>query len=182
MKKVMLAIIVIGITACGEAEPRKAVNVKSGSFIDASVIRSKELLAKEMLLFQDIIKNDSAHDYLSTNTGLFYYFEKKNTTSDYRPMTNDEVLLTYNVMSASNDTIYKAEDIGFVQHAIDKSQLFPGLRNAVKQLKEGERATFLIPSSLAYGFKGDGNKIGVNTPIKSSVTLHQIIKNNDSLN
>ncbi|MBT8187299.1 MAG: gliding motility-associated peptidyl-prolyl isomerase GldI [Croceitalea sp.] len=182
MKRLLFLICLFGLASCGESEPRKAVKVKSGSFMDASVARSKELLAQEELLFKEIIAKDSLHKYISTNTGLYYFYEKQNLSSQYLPQTDDEVILSYNVMSLNNDTIYRASDIGFVQHAIDKSQLFPGLRNAVKQLKEGEKATFLIPSSMAYGFKGDGDKIGVNIPIKTSVNLYQIIKKKDSIN
>jgi FKBP-type peptidyl-prolyl cis-trans isomerase len=57
---------------------------------------------------------------------------------------------------------------------VDKQELFMGLRDAVKLLKEGERATFLFPSSLAFGYHGDNNKIGTNVPLKSTVTLLKI--------
>jgi FKBP-type peptidyl-prolyl cis-trans isomerase len=43
-------------------------------------------------------------------------------------------------------------------------------------LKEGEKATFLFPSSLAFGYHGDNNEIAPNTPIKSSIEILKIEK------
>jgi FKBP-type peptidyl-prolyl cis-trans isomerase FkpA len=41
-------------------------------------------------------------------------------------------------------------------------------------MKIGEIITFVIPSYNAFGVSGDGNKIGVNQTIKSTVTLLNI--------
>ncbi|CAN0595450.1 unnamed protein product, partial [Ectocarpus sp. 12 AP-2014] len=61
-----------------------------------------------------------------------------------------------------------------------KQELFLGLREAIKMLKENERATFLFPSSIAYGYHGDENKIGTNVPIKSTITILQIEKQQEN--
>ncbi|MEP4882173.1 MAG: gliding motility-associated peptidyl-prolyl isomerase GldI, partial [Maribacter dokdonensis] len=79
-----------------------------------------------------------------------------------------------------NDTIYSKEDIGVVNYKVDKQELFLGLRDAVKMLKEKERATFLFPSSLAFGYHGDENKIGSNVPLKSTITILQIEKQQEN--
>ena len=39
---------------------------------------------------------------------------------------------------------------------------------------KGETITFVIPSYRAFGVTGDGNKIAVNQPIQSTVTLIDI--------
>ena len=38
-------------------------------------------------------------------------------------------------------------------------------------MKEGDKARFVIPSHLAYGMQGDGNKIPGNSPLYYDVTL-----------
>ncbi len=168
--------------ACGEPEPRKPVQARSGSFIAESVARSKTILEQEQKQIQEIILNDSLRTYLSSPYGFWYYYEVKQDTSGYTPKTNDIVWLSYNLMTFSGDTLYKTEDFGLVQHAVDKSQLFPGLRNAVKLLRKGEKATFLFPSSQAYGFRGDNYKIGPNQPLASSVGLLEIQKDSSNIN
>ncbi len=182
LKKLVLLFLMILVFGCGQPEPRKPVQVKSGQFFKQSIERSKELLAKEQQIIQQRIEKDSTATYLTSDSGFWYTFEKQSDTATYQLKSNDEVLLSYTVMQLNGDTIYSNEEIGIVPHLIDKSQLFPGLRNAVKLLKEGEKATFIFPSSLAYGYKGDNDKIGPATPIKSSLELLKIITKNDSLN
>ena len=85
-------------------------------------------------------------------------------------------MFTYDLLTLDNDTLYSTKDIGVVTYKVDKQELFPGLRNAVVLLKENEKATFLFPSSLAFGYHGDNNRIGTNVPLKSTLTVLKIEK------
>lgn len=181
MKQFICILILIGFCSCEGPVPRKAVKISSGSSIKASVERSKALLAKEEKLIQDIIKKDSLNSYQNTTSGSWFYYLSKNESSEKTAKANDLISLTYNVVNFENDTIYSMNDIGVLQYTADKIPLFPGLRNSLKFLKEGETATFLFPSSLGYGYHGDNQKIGVNIPIKSTVSILKIETLNDSL-
>ncbi|MGX1929428.1 gliding motility-associated peptidyl-prolyl isomerase GldI [Flagellimonas sp. 2504JD4-2] len=178
---VLLSLVFI-LIGCGGPEPRRPVKVKSGSFFKESVERNKALLAQEEKIIQRIIEKDTLHTYNASPSGFWYYFENQNEESAYLPKTDDQILFSYNLITMENDTLYTAEEIGPTSYVVDKEQLFPGLQNAVKLLKINERATFLFPSLQAYGYHGDGNKIGPRTPIKSTIELHTIIINQDSLN
>ncbi|KQC28571.1 gliding motility-associated peptidyl-prolyl isomerase GldI [Flagellimonas eckloniae] len=182
MRTVFLLFVAFLLINCGGPEPRKPVKVKSGSFFKESVERNKALLVKEEALIQELIKKDTLHTYLASPSGFWYYFETKNDTATYQPKTNDQILFSYNALTLDNDTIYSMKDIGPTSYVVDKEQLFSGLQNAVKLLKISERATFLFPSLQAYGYHGDGNSIGPRTPLKSTIELHTIIINQDSLN
>ena len=183
MKKLILCFLgIMMVVACGEQEPRKPVQVKSGSFFKESVERSKRILELETRAIENVIQKDSLNEYIASKSGFWYSYEIKRDSTGYLPKSNDIILLTYNMMSMSGDTIYKVDDIGLVEHAVDKSQLFPGLRNAVKLLRKGEKATFIFPSGQAYGYKGDNDKIGPNIPIKSSVHLLEIKKDSSNIN
>ena len=48
---------------------------------------------------------------------------------------------------------------------VDQQELFSGLREGLKLMKEGESVTFIFPSQKAYGYYGDDNKIGSNVPL-----------------
>ncbi len=181
MKKVLLSLLILATVACSGPEPRKPVQVKSGSFFKASVERSKKILEIETKVITELIQRDSLRTYISSNSGFWYTYETKKDSSEYLPKSNDVLLLTYNVMALNGDTIYKVKDIGLVEHAVDKSQLFPGLRNAVKLLQKGEQATFIFPSSQGYGYKGDNDRIGPNVPIQSSVKLLEIRKDSSNI-
>jgi len=181
-KLLPLTLIMIFLLACEEPQPRRPIQKKSGSFLETAVERNKKLLAAEETLIKNLIAEDTVNQYTTSTTGFWYYKDIENGEQTYYPQTDDEVLLRYNVLTLQGDTIYRSGEIGLVQHAVDKSQLFPGLRNAIKLLKEKERGVFLFPSSQAYGFKGDNNKIGPATPIKSTLEILKIKKRSDSLN
>jgi len=180
MKQLMLIALVLGFISCGGPEPRRPVKVKSGS-LNSSVERNKKLLALEEGIIQKIIESDSLHQYLNSNTGTRYYYDIAIEGITNTPVPDDLVTMSYNVVTFTNDTLYSMQDIGVFKYKVDKQELFPGLRNSVKLLKEGESATFLFPSSLAYGYHGDENKIGINVPFKSTISLFKIEKQVDSI-
>jgi gliding motility-associated peptidyl-prolyl isomerase len=167
---------VIGLISCQGPQPRKPVKVNSGRSYKASIERTKALLSKEEKIIQELIVKDSAHTYLQSATGSWYYYNVKDEKSDQSLGPNDLVTLTYNIISFSNDTLYRMKDIGIKKFVASQLDLFPGLRNSVPLLKENETATFLFPSSLAYGYHGDNNKIGTNMPLKSTLTILKIEK------
>lgn len=182
MRNIVVILMALIMVNCGGPEPRKPVEVKTGSFYKESIERNKILIAQEEELIKQIMEKDTVHEYLSSPNGFWYYFETKNDTATYAPKTGDQILFSYNLMSLDNDTIYTAKEIGPTSFVVDKQQLFPGLQNAVKLLKVSEKATFVFPSLQAYGYQGDNKAIGPKTPLKSSVELHTIIINKDSIN
>ena len=147
----LLMVLVIG---CGGPEPRRPVEVKSGSFFKESIERTKKLLAEEEKAIRNIMEQDTVHEYLSSSNGFWYFYETKNDTATYQLKTGDQILFSYNLMTLGNDTIYTAEEIGPKSHVIDKQQLFPGLQNAVKLLKINEKPHFSSPLPSPTAIKG----------------------------
>ncbi|WP_405381641.1 gliding motility-associated peptidyl-prolyl isomerase GldI [Maribacter sp. LLG6340-A2] len=180
MRVVYLVLLLALTCGCNGPEPRKPVQTKTGSFFKASVERSRKLLEQEEKKIQQIITNDSLKHYTHSASGSWYTYLAVNDSTNYTPQTDDIVVLNYDILTLDNDTIYSKQDIGVVTYKVDKQELFLGLRNAVKLLKENERATFLFPSSLAFGYHGDENKIGSNVPIKSTITILQIEKQQEN--
>lgn len=181
MKKYVFIILLAGLMACEGPIPRKPVEMRSGSFMKESVDRNKRLLAIEEKLIQDIIKNDSVHTYIATASGFWYYYDTKNEGGLNTPQTDDMVTFTYSIMNLENDIIYSEQELGIKNYKVDKQDLFPGLRNGIKLLKEQEKATFIFPSSLAYGYLGDKNKIGINVPLKVTISILKIEPQNDRI-
>ena len=138
-------------------------------------------MAKEEQQMQAIMNKDTLHEYLHSAAGSWYKYDVAQADAEYTPKADDLVTLTYNMVGFNGDTLYTKEDIGVLTYKVDKQDLFPGLRNSVKLLKEGETATFLHPSSLAYGYHGDDEKIGVNVPVMSTLSILRIEKNLDSI-
>lgn len=171
---IYLGFILVAFAACKSPEARRPVSQKSGSYIDESIEMNKKLVAEEEEIIQKIIEQDSINNYIASDSGFWYYYHQKDTTATKTPAFGDVVEFDYDIRTLNDRVIYADEEIPTRQYAMDKEDLFSGLREGLKLMKEGEKVTFLFPSHKAFGYYGDKRKIGTNVPIKSTVLLHEI--------
>ena len=177
MNKLITIALILLLVGCKTPEARRPISVKTGSFIDTSVERNKKLNAKEKAYIESLMKRQNI-DYIATESGFWYYYNNKVEIDTLRtPAFGDIINYNYNVKSLNGNTIYSTEDIKTQTYAMDKEELFTGLREGLKLMKTGETATFLFPSQKAYGYYGDENKIGHNVPLICKVTVNSITQN-----
>ena len=178
MKYLKYTVILLGILifGCKPPEARKPVTQNSGSFINESIQRNKELVAQEEARILEIIERDPTTEYMTSENGFWYYYNKRSTDSlnTNTPKFGDIVEFDYSIKSIEGQDIYAEGELPRKNYAIDKEELFGGLREGIKLMKEGEVVTFIFPSHKAFGYYGDKNRIGTNIPIITKVTLHSI--------
>jgi len=177
-------LLIIGLAGCKSPEARKPVTQNSGSFINESILRNRDLVAREEAEILKLIKKDSTTEYIASNNGFWYSYNKKSTDSikTETPKFNDIVKFDYTIKSLYGDVIYDQSELPTKTYAIDKEELFSGLREGLKLMKEGEVVTFIFPSHKAFGYYGDKNKIGANVPIITTVSLYSIIHETNNNN
>ena len=177
-KLLQLLTVMLVLSSCKSPEARQPVTASSGSFIDASVARNIELIAKETARFESIMEKDSDHEYIASESGFWYFYNTmSDDSSEIKPDFGDIVRYDYNVKSIQGGLIYSKEDINTQTYIMDKQELFTGLREGLKLMQAGETVTFFFPSQKAFGYYGDENKIGTNVPLICEVTVHEIINN-----
>ena len=177
MNKLLTIAILFLVFSCKTPEARRPVSVKTGSFIDASIERNKKLNANEKAFIENLMKQQKI-DYIASESGFWYYYNNKVEIDTLKtPDFGDIVNYNYNVKNLNGGIIYSAETIKTQTYAMDKQELFTGLREGLKLMKTGETVTFLFPSQKAYGYYGDENKIGRNTPLICEVTINSITQN-----
>lgn len=177
MNKLLTIAIILLAFGCKTPEARRPISVKTGSFIDASVERNKKLNADEKAFIENLMKKQEI-DYIASQSGFWYYYNNKVEIDTLKtPSFGDIINYNYNVKSLNGNTIYSTADIKTQTYAMDKEELFTGLREGLKLMKSGETVTFLFPSQKAYGYYGDENKIGRNTPLICEVTVNSITEN-----
>ena len=175
MKYLTLLLLFLSIVACKEPQARKPVNVKSGSYMQSSIDRTKKIMQLENEAIAVYIKNDSANTYLNSGKGFKYSYIKKDTINTYTPNFGDQLLYTYSVSDLNNNTIYSTTEIGDKTYFIDqKAEIIEGFRQGLKMIKTGEEIKFIFPSQLAYGYSGDRKKIDINTPIVCIVNIKEV--------
>lgn len=176
-KLIISVVIILTFLGCKTPEARKPVSTKTGSFINASIERNKNLNAQEQAIIEKIMKQQNNH-YIASESGFWYYYNTKvDIDSLQTPRFGDIINYNYNIKALNGDLIYSKESLKTQNYAMDKQELFTGLREGLKLMKTGETVTFIFPSQKAYGYYGDENKIGTNMPIICEVTINSITQN-----
>ncbi|MGB3776202.1 MAG: gliding motility-associated peptidyl-prolyl isomerase GldI [Leeuwenhoekiella sp.] len=178
MRNVLYLLTVLILVCCKTPEARRPVSQNSGSYIDASIARNKKMNKAEEQAILKIIKQNPEKNYIASADGFWYTYDKKTLDSlnQNMPVMGDLVSFDYNIESIAGQEIVSKKELGTQTYQVDQSnqELIPGLRAGIKLMKEGETVTFLFPSHKAFGYYGFENKIGMNRPIKSTVTLKSI--------
>lgn len=172
----IFGLVFFGMTSCDGQEPRHPVKTHSGSFIKESAEKNKIIYEKERKFLEDLMVRDSTKHYLSSDYGFWYYYNIKDTAATEYPDVGDYVRFSFDIRNIEDKTIVSREENGIQHYKIDQSnqELFSGIREGLKLMKEGEEITFLFPSYKAFGYYGLENKVGSNIPIKSTVRLISI--------
>ncbi len=161
---------------CKSPEARRPIQSKSGTFIKESAVRNKKIYEAEKAHIQKIINADSSNDYIASESGFWYYYNRKDTVNSEMPDLGDVVRFTYDIKDLDGTTIVSEAENGPQIYKVDQSnqELISGIRDAIKLMKEGEVATFLFPSYKAFGYYGIEKKLGTNIPVQSTISLHSI--------
>lgn len=105
-----------------------------------------------------------------TNTGLRIEITHQNPKGK-SVFESDTVRLKYRILLLNGEEIYHSDQDGEKVFVVEKSEEMTGLHEAVKLMRKGEQARLIIPSHLAYGASGDGDKIDAYTPLALWIEL-----------
>lgn len=178
MFKILVPILLLALaTGCKTPEARKPISETSGSFIKESVARNKKLYEDQKAKIESIIANAPDTEYIASKSGFWYTYKIKVENDSLKtPQFGDIVNFNFNISDIDNNEIYSKEQLKTREYAMDKQEIFTGLREGLKLMKAGESVTFIFPSQKAYGYYGDENKIGTNVPLICDVTVNSITK------
>jgi gliding motility-associated peptidyl-prolyl isomerase len=175
MRVNIILLLVALCFGCSKPTPRRPINPKkSTTLLTETIKQAKEINSIENDKIAALIKKDTATNYIVSSNGFWYIYKTKIEEDLPKPKIGDDVVLTYNITDLNDSIIYSKEDLGIKKYKVDKEDFIPAIQTGIKLMKEGETITFVIPSYSAFGITGDGNKIGINTSIKSTVTLIKI--------
>ncbi|CAM1366105.1 gliding motility-associated peptidyl-prolyl isomerase GldI [Tenacibaculum xiamenense] len=177
--RILFLVTVLFLISCAEPVARKPKKHGTTNFYQEVIKKNKKLNGLEKSRLESWIRKDTLHNYVESASGYWYYYEKKDSTESISPKLEDVVEIEFDVKQINGSVVY---DKMKRTYKVDKEDFIPALQDGIKLMKKGETITFVIPSYRAFGVSGDGNKIGINQPIKSTVTLIDIkqINNNEN--
>jgi len=114
----------------------------------------------------------------NTGTGLRIQITKEGIGNF--PHEGDKVTLKYKTILLNGDVVYSSKTDGNKVFVVDKSDEIAALHEAVKLMKKGSKAQVVIPSHLAYGVAGDGNRISGRASLAMYLELTDIISNKEN--
>jgi gliding motility-associated peptidyl-prolyl isomerase len=173
---ILITLLCLLTVSCKPSEARLPVSNNSGAFIDASVERNKQLNNREYSQIKAFIQN-SEKSFKSTEYGFWYAYNTQIKTNSQTPNFGDLVYYKYTLKTLEGQVIYPSKESETQRYYVDQQELFSGLREGLKLMKEGESITFIFPSQKAYGYYGDDNKIGSNVPLICDVSLLKLTNN-----
>lgn len=138
-----------GVVSVGGNE---VVEEKPDPFIQGN----KRILALEQEEIALVIKRHH-WNMTTTGTGLNYEILKQGSGSCF--MEGDSVAVKYTIQLLSGEEVYNSETDGIKTFRVEKSEEIPALHEVAKLLSPGAKARLVVPSHLAYGAGGDGNRI-----------------------
>lgn len=169
-------LLLLLIFSCKEPEARRPKTHSVNNFHKEVIAQYKKMNALENEKITSFILKDSVYNYKTSANGLWYAHIIKDTLMANVVKSNDLVVLEYDIKTLNNQLLYDTRKISY---KVDKQEFIPGLQEGIKLMKEGEQIVFIIPSYRAYGVTGDDDKIKMNQPIKSTVKLIKIMKDDE---
>ena len=168
----LIGVLFVSLQSCSKKiEARKPITTTTTSTIQQSIEINKKLNAAEEQAIENIIK-DLDQKFERSANGFYYSFIKKDTTAGVQPKFGDRVTFEYDAVALNGDTIYSKEELSPITKSLDQEYgVFRGMRAALKLMKTDEEMIVFFLSYAAYGYYGDNNRIGANTPFKSRVRL-----------
>ena len=153
------AFVLINFTACRQ-KSTGVVNVHTSEAqeeaFDPYVEGNKRILALETEEIELVVKRHK-WNMQTTGTGLYYEVLSPGTGTCF--VEGDSVAMKYTIALLSGKLIYDSETDGIKTFRVEKSEEIPALHEVAKLVSPGAKVRMVVPSHLAYGAGGDGNKI-----------------------
>lgn len=135
---------------------------QSSQSVDAKQRKESVEKANRYIVIQE---NEAINDYIErhqmdvveTGTGLRYRIVKQAGTELIK--RGDIVSMEYEVRLLTGDLLYSSKEDGKKTFLVGKGGVESGLEEAVLHLHKGDVADIIIPSHLAFGLLGDGDKV-----------------------
>lgn len=159
------------LASCSQQQARRPLTQTSGKFMKESMNRNIKLIANEEALIDSVIRKHPERKYIATPKGYWYYYEMENTKDTLTPKRGDVAFFDYEIADLKGNVIYSEVELKPQTYLVDKQNILMGLRDGIKLMNKNEKVSFLFPSHLGHGYRGDNDRIPPNLPLVVTVSL-----------
>jgi FKBP-type peptidyl-prolyl cis-trans isomerase FkpA len=176
---IMIAVFLL-FSSCKDRNPNGIIleqnNEKKDEKVDPFIEGNKKIVSWENEEINLFLKR---YGWNTTNTGTGLRIQiTKEGRGDF-PLEGDTVTLKYKTILLTGEVVYSSKTAGDKVFVVDKSEEIAALHEAVKLMRKGSKARVVIPSHLAYGVAGDGNKISGRASLAMYLELTDLNKKDE---
>ncbi|HBE39921.1 MAG TPA: hypothetical protein DDW27_01705 [Bacteroidales bacterium] len=162
----IIALLLIILNSCRSAPEQK--NDKSVPGKKEMAELNRYLIQKDRERIENYIERRDLR-MTESPSGLWYQIIKE---GNGKLLTdNDKIIMEYNCSLLDGTICYSSDESGPEELIVGRSEMPAGLNQGFRLLKQGGEAVFVIPPYLAYGLKGDGNRIPARSVIVYEIRL-----------
>ena len=165
----MAALLLAGMASCNNTSDTSSETTEEATPDYGQQIKDNKTLGREFL--EENAKNDSV---VQTTSGLQYMVLQEGKGAKPGPTDNVTVHYTGRLLDGTvfDSSVERGKPATF---PLDK--VIAGWTEGLQLMSEGSKYRFFIPSELAYGSKGSGDKILPNATLIFDVELIKVEKN-----
>jgi len=159
------------IVACSQENGKPELVITPGDIKEPLIKANKLRLEKEDVVIANYIKRRN-WDMQVTQTGLRYLIYEKGDGKN--PKLGQSAVINYQVSLLDGTVCYSSDSLGTKAFTIGKGEIENGIDEGILLLGIGDKAKFILPSHLGYGFTGDDDKIPSHAVLVYNVELIDI--------
>ncbi len=164
-------IMLLLVTACWPEEEDVQAGLDTRQLQQVLELTNKQLLAREEQMIDDLLVR-YGWDMEQSGSGLRYKIREPGEGP--RASYGSFAELSYDVFLLNGDPVYSSDDEGLLQFRVGRGGAVTGMDEGVRLLRQGSKATFILPFHLAHGIPGDGDRIPGRATIIYQVELINI--------
>lgn len=172
----LISVFAVIFNSCDDKNPAQQSNISEQGITKDSLEKlNRQLLLQEKEAIRNYIDKNNI-EVIETGTGLCYRIVNQGDGDLIK--TGDIVALDYELRLLNGELLYSSEENGRKVFVVGHGGVESGLEEAVLYLHERDEAEIIIPSYLAHGLAGDGDKI----PLKAAIVYRVKVIENQSNN
>lgn len=179
--KQLLVIFVVSLLAvsCSDPAPKKQKPFNEERVKEPLVEANQNSVRTEDEDINLYVKRQQL-DIVRSESGLRYHISK--TGHGKQIKAKDVVTYSYQTFAIDGTLLYSSEKEGNKTVEVEKNNEIHAVDEALKLMRNGDYAHLVIPSHLAYGVAGDGDKIRQRIPIVMKIKVLNVKSSNKNIN
>jgi len=156
MKYLLVALALLIMSCHGQHPESRTEHITEEKLKEPLIDANKLRIKKEDLRIAAFIKR-KRWDMQTSGTGLRYSIYQNGAGE--LPVEGSTVIINYELLLMDGTLCYSSDSNGTKGIRLGKSEVENGLDEALRLMRVGDKAKIIIPSHLAFGLMGDGDRI-----------------------